>query len=97
MAVLIEQTPGVVLLVAENKKDDDVPRKKPRMQRDADHCSQLGQALFYALGHQLKACQHKLPPLPEIAMYMADGKFIIVVATMGHTEEGDMILTLRQS
>ncbi len=54
--------------------------KKARMWREIgdDHYSQLGQVLFYVLGHQLKASQHKLPPIPEIAVYMADGKVCCV-------------------
>ncbi len=65
-------------LQIQNKKDM-IPRAKrcktwreePAVSSSVD--CQLGQALFYLLGHQLRALQHSSTPHPNVAIYMADG------------------------
>ncbi len=42
-----------------------------------DKQSQLGEAMFYILGHQLAAFAVKVPPPPELCVYMADGNVCI--------------------
>ena len=55
-----------------NKKDV-LPTKTTWRETEPEAC-QLGQALFYVLGHQLAHVRYRVPPPPELALYMAEGQ-----------------------